>query len=202
MTLVVYVGAQLILVDNYEALEKQRAEMNVKRCLNALSNELAELDSTATDWAAWDDTYAFIQDANDNYLKSNLVSDTFVNLRLNMMVFINSTGNIVYGKAFDLQNMTETPVPQDMLQLLSANTFLWYHSATESSLTGMGISEENLKKLFGPLFTTKAKGMGLGLSICKRVVEAHGGTISVESIIDKGTTFTIIVPIEPKLDEN
>jgi signal transduction histidine kinase len=68
--------------------------------------------------------------------------------------------------------------------------------------TGLGISGENLKKLFGPLFTTKAKGMGLGLSICKRVVEAHGGTISVESIIDKGTTFTIIIPIEPKLDEN
>ncbi len=68
--------------------------------------------------------------------------------------------------------------------------------------TGVGISEENLKKLFGPLFTTKTKGMGLGLAICKRVVEAHGGTISVESIIDKGTTFTIIIPTEPKLEEN
>jgi signal transduction histidine kinase len=68
--------------------------------------------------------------------------------------------------------------------------------------TGMGISEENLKKLFGPLFTTKAKGMGLGLAICKRVVEAHGGTISVESVVGKGTVFTIIIPIEPKLGGN
>jgi signal transduction histidine kinase len=68
--------------------------------------------------------------------------------------------------------------------------------------TGLGISEENLKKLFGPLFTTKAKGMGLGLAICKRIVEAHGGTISVESIINKGTVFTIIIPTEPKLEGN
>ena len=68
--------------------------------------------------------------------------------------------------------------------------------------TGVGISEENLKKLFGPLFTTKAKGMGLGLAICKRIVEAHGGTISVESIINKGTAFTIIIPTEPKLEGN
>jgi signal transduction histidine kinase len=68
--------------------------------------------------------------------------------------------------------------------------------------TGVGISEENLKKLFGPLFTTKAKGMGLGLAICKRVVEAHGGKISVESVVGKGTIFTIIIPIEPKLEGN
>jgi signal transduction histidine kinase len=65
--------------------------------------------------------------------------------------------------------------------------------------TGTGISEENLKKLFGPLFTTKAKGMGLGLAICKRIVEAHGGKISVESAVDKGTTFTVTVPVKPKM---
>jgi signal transduction histidine kinase len=66
--------------------------------------------------------------------------------------------------------------------------------------TGVGISEENLNRLFEPLFTTKARGMGLGLSICKRIVEAHGGTITVESEPNKGTTFTITLPIEPKLD--
>ena len=59
-----------------------------------------------------------------------------------------------------------------------------------------------IKKLFGPLFTTKAKGMGLGLAICKRIVEAHGRRISVESVVEKGTTFTITVPIEPQLEEN
>jgi signal transduction histidine kinase len=68
--------------------------------------------------------------------------------------------------------------------------------------TGLGISEENLKKLFGPLFTTKAKGMGLGLAICKRIAEAHGGRVSVESVVNKGTTFTITVPIEPQLKKN
>ena len=68
--------------------------------------------------------------------------------------------------------------------------------------TGTGISEENLKNLFGPLFTTKAKGMGLGLAICKRIVKAHGGKIVVESVVDKGTTFTITLPIKPKLKES
>jgi PAS domain S-box-containing protein len=63
---------------------------------------------------------------------------------------------------------------------------------------GTGMTQETLSKLWTPLFTTKAKGMGFGLPICKRIVEAHGGKISVGSISGKGTTFTVTVPINPK----
>jgi signal transduction histidine kinase len=174
MTLVVSIGARFILLDNYEALEKQRAEVNVKRCLSALSNELSELDSTASDWAAWDDTYAFIQDVNDNYVESNLVDDTFVNLRLNMMLFINSTGNVVYGQAFNLQNMSETPVPQDLLELLSANVFLWYHPDTESSLTGLvPLQEAPLLIASKPILTSQSEGPIQGTLIIGRYLNSE-----------------------------
>jgi PAS domain S-box-containing protein len=67
--------------------------------------------------------------------------------------------------------------------------------------TGKGIPEETLKKLFTPLFTTKAQGMGFGLAICKRIIEAHGGTITVKTAVNKGTTFTVTLPIKPKVDD-
>jgi PAS domain S-box-containing protein len=60
--------------------------------------------------------------------------------------------------------------------------------------TGVGIACDTIDKLFTPLFTTKAQGMGFGLSISKRIVEAHGGSISVTSKVGKGTSFTITVP--------
>ena len=60
--------------------------------------------------------------------------------------------------------------------------------------TGIGISEENMKKLFEPLFTTKAKGIGLGLSIVKTLVDSHKGELTVESEVGKGTTFMIQLP--------
>jgi len=60
--------------------------------------------------------------------------------------------------------------------------------------TGVGISEEFMHELWTPLKTTKAKGMGFGLSICKRIVEAHGGRISVSSVLGKGTVFTLTLP--------
>jgi len=67
--------------------------------------------------------------------------------------------------------------------------------------TGGGMSKETLEKLWTPLFTTKAKGMGFGLPICKRFIEAHDGSISVKSITGKGTTFTVTFPIKQKIEE-
>lgn len=63
---------------------------------------------------------------------------------------------------------------------------------------GVGIPGENLGKIFEPLFTTKARGIGLGLALSKRLVEANGGEIVVESEEGKGSTFTIILPIVGK----
>lgn len=57
--------------------------------------------------------------------------------------------------------------------------------------SGVGISEENLGRLFEPLFTTKAKGIGLGLVVSKTLIEGHNGRIDVQSKVGKGSTFTI-----------
>jgi signal transduction histidine kinase len=67
--------------------------------------------------------------------------------------------------------------------------------------TGEGMSRKTLERLWTPLFTTKAKGMGFGLPICKRFIEAHGGSISVESIVGEGTTITVTFPIRRRTKE-
>ncbi len=61
--------------------------------------------------------------------------------------------------------------------------------------TGIGIKKENMKKIFTPFFTTKAQGMGVGLSICKKFAEIHDGNINVESEEGKGSIFTVNLPI-------
>ncbi len=59
--------------------------------------------------------------------------------------------------------------------------------------TGVGISKDNIQKVFDPFFTTKNSGLGLGLSITKRVIEEHGGKVFFDSIEGKGTTVTILL---------
>ncbi len=61
--------------------------------------------------------------------------------------------------------------------------------------TGKGMSNEELKSIFDAGFTTKQSGHGMGLSICKKIIDNHGGTISVESELNKGTTFRIKLPL-------
>ena len=67
--------------------------------------------------------------------------------------------------------------------------------------TGTGIPSDILPKIFSPLLTTKAQGMGLSLSICKRIVDCHGGKIDFESAINKGTTFKVTLPTQPKIQQ-
>jgi signal transduction histidine kinase len=61
----------------------------------------------------------------------------------------------------------------------------------EWSDTGPGISEADLARIFDPLFTTKAKGIGLGLVVCKRLVERQGGRLEVQSEAGKGASFVV-----------
>jgi PAS domain S-box-containing protein len=72
------------------------------------------------------------------------------------------------------------------------------HVCLRLSDTGYGIPEEIRSKVFEPFFTTKdfGKGTGLGLTVVKGIVEEHGGTISVESVVGKGTTFWVRFPLD------
>jgi signal transduction histidine kinase len=61
--------------------------------------------------------------------------------------------------------------------------------------TGEGIAPDRIDKIFQPLFTTKTKGIGLGLAVCDTLIRANGGTISVESELGQGSRFTISLPV-------
>jgi signal transduction histidine kinase len=60
--------------------------------------------------------------------------------------------------------------------------------------TGSGIPAEQLPHIFEPLYTTKPEGTGLGLYLMQEIVAAHGGKVTVESVVGQGTTFTLILP--------
>ena len=64
--------------------------------------------------------------------------------------------------------------------------------------TGAGITPKQLGKLFQPLFTTKARGIGLGLMVVKNLTEANGGAVEVESEPGKGSTFTVVLPAQAR----
>jgi two-component system sensor kinase FixL len=86
--------------------------------------------------------------------------------------------------------------PDDARRLLVRTT-----SIDESNVlvevrdTGTGIAAEKLGSIFEPFVTSKPEGLGLGLSICRSIIERHGGTISAANNPDGGATFSIALPV-------
>lgn len=159
LAVILYVASQIILVRSYGQLEEQDTSNNVDRVRSALLAEIANLDSFVYDWAAWDDTYAFILDNDTDYIESNLVDETFIGSELNLIVYVNQSGQTVFGKAFDLENETEVPVPESFLELLSADGLLWQHSDTGDSVKGIiGLAEDLMIIASRPIITSQDEG--------------------------------------------
>jgi signal transduction histidine kinase len=139
---------------------------------------------------------------------NNLVNESlsWVTVPKNITISSNLNGNSLRVKT-DAEQMSRvfTNIIANAIQAMNGKGELKIDTGMEDSLawiqftdTGCGIPEENLGKIFEPLFTTKPKGIGLGLAITKRLVEQNGGNIEVVSQTGQGATFTIKLPLDKK----
>jgi signal transduction histidine kinase len=82
-------------------------------------------------------------------------------------------------------------------RVLSIKSEITGHNGVRVSIadTGSGIDQANLKRVFEPMFTTKAGGMGMGLSICKSIIQSHNGRIWVTAAAPRGSIFQFELPI-------
>jgi len=110
----------------------------------------------------------------------SLIEDAVLNLIINAIEALDADGavSIRIGS-------TESDADQDSQD----------EAFIEVADTGRGISEEDLKRIFNPFFTTTEGGTGLGLPAVRRIVRVHGGRIAVDSKVDRGSTFTIHLPL-------
>jgi signal transduction histidine kinase len=100
--------------------------------------------------------------------------------------------NLVMNGAEAMQSITDRP-RELMIRSDQDETHQVLISVTDS---GVGISAEDADRLFNPFFTTKASGMGMGLSICRSIVEAHGGRLRATANIPHGATFEFTLPVK------
>jgi len=165
--------SRTILLESYADLERLGTQRDVERVLTAYSNELASLETTTTDWAAWDDTYAFIADPNEEYIRSNLTDSTFTELELNLMLYIDSSRHVVFGKTFDLENEEPVPPPPSIAKYLADHDFLLAHQDEESSYTGTIVLPEGPMIISSqPILTSENKGPVRGTLIMGRYLDA------------------------------
>ncbi len=122
-------------------------------------------------------TKAIAPDLPQIHVDSQQLEQVLVNLYLNALDAMLGGGNLMVAAALKAGN------PEPMIMMTIADT-------------GMGIEPNDLQKIFQPFFTARKKaGLGLGLSISDRIIKNHGGRIEVESQLNQGTIFRILLPI-------
>lgn len=131
LVLLLYGTSETFLLGNFANLEKHIVTKNVDRVQLALSSDIDQLNSTVSDWAPWDATYQFMMDRNQNYINRNLDVETLSNLRLNLVLFIDPSGQLVYAKTVDLQAKSELPIPQNFLDNLFFKGNLICHNESD-----------------------------------------------------------------------
>jgi PAS domain S-box-containing protein len=169
----VFFHSRTLLLDSYVKLDEERVYDDVQRLNSAVENELSQMNAVSRDWSCWDDTYEFITDRNEDYITTNLVDDSFLNFSLNLMVFVDPLGEIVYSKAYDLQDEAEVALPATFQQqLYLADNFLLHHTEPSSSLTGILLLPEGpMLVSSNPILTSTDQGPIRGTLIWGRYLD-------------------------------
>ena len=108
----VFAVNELILAPGFEELEEQTTSRNLSRARHAIEKDLESLSKFCHDWAAWDDTYQFLDDHNADYLAENLIAETFANGNFDVCWIIQPDGAVAFAEAHDPETSELLPLPE------------------------------------------------------------------------------------------
>jgi sensor domain CHASE-containing protein len=132
---------RLIIFPSFVELEHKEAKKDLERCFEAISREIYHLDTFNHDWAAWDDTYQFVQDRNAEYATSNLVAETFVQNGLNLIYVCDENGKVVWGEIRDIETWKKIHLEEFPASSLPPAHPLLSHDNVDSAIAGIFTAE-------------------------------------------------------------
>jgi len=168
LSVLFFTARWFLLQDAIEAEQKSTAQ-DVTRVLTALDDQIAVMDSNVGDWAPWDDTYAFITTADPNFIASNLPNITFTNLSIELMLFIDNSGQIVFGKMVNRDSGTEIPIPESIYNQIQVGSRLVTHKDPSDKIAGiLSLPEGPMIIASQPILTSQGEGPIRGTLIMGR----------------------------------
>ncbi|OPY40920.1 MAG: sensory histidine kinase DcuS [Methanoregulaceae archaeon PtaU1.Bin222] len=105
---------QLVLIPTRDRIEAIEAEEKVSNAMHVVEYELDSLRATGNDWSAWDDTYYFTQDHSQPYIDNNLMNNTFTSLKVDLMMYYDLNGTLLYGKGYDYIELRPFDTPESL----------------------------------------------------------------------------------------
>ncbi len=167
----VFLITRTIILNNFQELETENTRQSLDRVKSALDEKITALDTFTQDYAGWDDTYAFIKNGNQEYIDSNLVDETFSGTKIDAMIFIDNSGQIVISKMFDQDLQQALPLTNDFKQYLQPGSLLLTHENTKSIKSGFVLLKKSpMFVVSRPIITSEKNGPILGSLIMGKYI--------------------------------
>lgn len=167
-----YFNARLFVMEGFLEQEEAQVNRNIQRLRNAVDADIDRLFRTAIDWGFWDETYDFVQGEHDTYIVDNLANDTLVNLGVNMMLFVNRDGELVFGKVINLDTAEDDPIPSEVDTYIASGSLLTNHQDTNSRISGfIDVGNRVMMVVSVPILMNDAQGPLQGSLIIGRYID-------------------------------
>jgi signal transduction histidine kinase len=158
-----------MLLGSVTTAEEQEAGQIMKGVLSVYSQNLDQFHENVADWSSWDDTYAFIEDRNARYIKSNLVNAQLSALRVNLILYVHRSGRLVFGTGYNLKQQKATPIPADIRAHLVKGDRLFAHLNSHKKLLGIVVLKSGPMLISSrPILTSTGQEPSRGLLITGR----------------------------------
>ncbi len=187
--------AKTVFINSYRELELDEIRSDVSHIVSTINNKEGNLAALTNDWSAWDDTYQFMLDGNQDYLDSNLVNGTFEGLGINIILFLDTEGNIIYQKAYDLEDKQVIAVPEDIKDYLRINPDLVHLNGQTPENSFLISNNIPVMLSFSPILTSQDTGPSRGTLVFGKFIQGDLYN-QIASITD--ATF-LLLPYNPEL---
>lgn len=172
-----YAVQVLVVMPAFAKLEHQGAERDIDRCVDGLGRDLELLSRLALDWSAWDETYQFVEDRNEEFRESTLNEEAFEHAHVNFLCLLNSEQKIVWGEVRDIETLEPIDAPFLLNVVQFANPEINVFNSVDDAHAGL-LPTKNGPLLFAsrPIVTSKNEGPIRGTMIMGRFL--NSGEIS------------------------
>lgn len=168
LILSLFVISQFIFTSSSAESENNYTELILKNTVNSLNNDIGSLNNTVKDWSNWDDAYNFASGNNPGFVSKSLNDETFKRLNVNLIIFKDNSGRIIYARVFDLKNNREIQLPDNLNEIVSNSSLNLTRDET-GGVSGVAIINGSAMILASkPVLKSSGDGPAQGMLIMGR----------------------------------
>ena len=172
LVLILLSVSYLVFQETYSDIETKYSYHVLNDEMSEFNNTIISMNQTAQDWARWDDAYTFVSGNNPSFVNKNIPSYTFNRTNLNMIIFVNNNGTVMYGKAYDLKTNQYINLPTNLTSFTKDSPLLSHNNLTGVSGV-INLPEGPMVIITQPIVTSHEQGPIKGTLIMGRFINSY-----------------------------